>query len=327
MNRSTRSGASPFASLVQGCAGLAGLYAPVSDAAAAAALQQAWDLGVRAFDTAPHYGVGLAEERLGRFLVQQPRASYVVSTKVGRLLVDDASAPDGGEGFAGTPRRRRVRDYSADGVRRSIEDSLARTGLDRIDLVLIHDPEDHLDQALSDAAPALSALRSEGVIAAYGVGTNYADVADLFVTETDLDHVLIAGRYSLLDRQATGLVDHCAQLGVAVLAAGVVNSGLLVDPEPGANFDYEPAPAALVEAAQRMRDVCRTYGVELRAAALQFPDRHPAVAAVVMGGSDVASVRDCVEQRQVVIAEALWAELESLVPPDEAFPASHRRGA
>lgn len=316
---------SPFAPLVQGCAGLAGLYAPVSEATAATALQQAWDLGVRAFDAAPHYGVGLAEERLGRFLVEQPRESYVVSTKVGRLLVDDDDAPDAGEGFAGTPRRRRVRDYSADGIRRSIEDSLTRMGLDRLDLVLIHDPEDHLDQALSEAAPALSALRSEGVIGGYGVGTNYADVADVFVTETDIDHVLIAGRYTLLDRQAAGLVDHCAQAGVAVLAAGVVNSGLLVDPRPGANFNYEAAPDALVQAAQRMRDACQSYGVELRAAALQFPDRHPAVAAVVMGGSDAAAVRDCVEQRQVAIAEALWAELELLAPSEDAFPASNRR--
>jgi D-threo-aldose 1-dehydrogenase len=184
-----------------------------------------------------------------------------------------------------------------------------------VDLLLIHDPEDHMEAAIHEAAPALSRLRGEGVIGGYGVGTNYASVALRFVTETDLDHVLIAGRHTLLDRAADDdLLPACAARGVSVLAAGVLNSGLLAAPAPGGTFNYEPAPAALVAVAERMEQACHRYGVELRAAALQFPVRHPAVTATVIGAETAAKVADCLHQLAVSIPDALWDELDALVP-------------
>lgn len=307
--------ATRFSPVVLGGAGIGGLYDPIDDEAVHAALQAAWDAGVRAFDTAPHYGVGLSEERLGRFLAAQPRDEFVLSTKVGRLLVDDPEAPTEGEGFVQTPRRRRVRDYSADGVRRSLEESLQRLGLDRVDLVLIHDPEDFLDVAVQEAAPALSALRDEGVVGGYGVGTNFAEVALRLVQETDLDHVMIAGRYTLLNRAAADdLLPACAERAVQVLAAGVLNSGLLVDPgvaEP--YYDYQPAPPHIVAKARRLQETCTRYGVELRAAALQFPRRSLAVAAVVLGSRTAEAVADSMAQLDVEIPPTLWAELDEVV--------------
>jgi D-threo-aldose 1-dehydrogenase len=300
--------------VVQGGAAFGNLYRPVPDTDVREALERAWQRGIRTFDTAPHYGVGLAEERLGAFLAEQPRDDFRLSTKVGRLLVDDPGAPDGAEGFLGTPRRRRVRDYSAAGVRRSLEESLTRLGLDRIDIALIHDPEDHLDAAVQEAAPALSALRAEGLIGAYGVGTNFADVALRLVTETDLDTVMIAGRYTLINRTAEEqLLPACQERGVRVLTAGVLNSGLLADPRSAdAHYDYGPAPAELVDRAVRMEDSCRRHGLQLRAAALQFPLRHPAVASVVIGAGSAAEVDDSCDQLEAVVPDELWAELEEI---------------
>lgn len=308
-------------STVFGCAALGGLYRPISREEAHAALAAAWDLGVRRFDTAPHYGVGQSEEYLGEFLRGKPRDEFVLSTKVGRLLVDDPTAADGTDGFFGVPARSRVRDYSADGVRRSIDASLGRLGLDRVDVVLIHDPEDHMDQALAEAAPALAGLRDGGVISGFGVGTNFTDVAERVVRETAADTVMIAGRYSVLDRRAERtLLPACAERGVTVLAAGVLNSGLLVDPRPGAPFNYAPAPDWILEAAQRMATACRARGVTLRAAALQFPTRHPAVDAVVTGAGRPASVRDTDVQLRTTIPDDLWAELDALVPDLDRLP-------
>lgn len=304
----------PSGTVVQGGAAFGNLYRPTSSAQVRDALDAAWGIGVRAFDTAPHYGVGLSEERMGSFLATRPRSELTVSTKVGRLLVDDADAPTAGEGFAGTPQRRRVRDYSADGVRRSIEESLVRLGLDRVDLVLIHDPEDHLDAAVTEAAPALSALRAEGVIGGYGVGTNFTRVALRLVQETDLDTLMIAGRYTLVNSDAEGsLLPTCLERGINVLTAGVFNSGLLAD--PGAadpHYDYGPAPAELVATAERMEQACRDHGVALRAAALQFPLRHPAVTAVVLGAGTAAEVHDCHDQLSVRVPEELWGVLDRL---------------
>jgi D-threo-aldose 1-dehydrogenase len=301
-------------SVVQGGAAFGGLYRPVDDETVHEALQTAWDLGVRAFDTAPHYGVGVSEERLGRFLAERPREEFTLSTKVGRLLVDDPAAPTEDEGFAGTPRRRRVRDYSAAGVRRSLEESLTRLGLDRVDLALIHDPEDHLDTAVQEAGPALSALRDEGVIGGYGVGTNFSEVALRLVQQTDLDAVLIAGRYTLLDRRAEAqLLPACTERGVQVLTAGLLNSGLLADPDAAdPHFDYAAASPEIVTVAQELQRRCRRFGVELRAAALQFPLRHPAVAAVVTGAGTAAEVRDCHAQLEADIDAELWAELDEV---------------
>ena len=305
---------SRFAPLVQGGAAFGGLFHPVDPDQVQQALETAWELGLRAFDTAPHYGVGRSEELVGRFLRTKPRDEFVLSTKVGRLLVDDPDAPTEGEGYVATPHRRRVPDYTADGVRRSLDASLERLGLDRVDVALVHDPEDHLDTAVREAAPALAELRSQGVLGGFGVGTNFSATAERFVAETDLDHLLLAGRYTLLERgPAETLLPACAEHGVAVLAAGVFNSGLLVDPTAaGARYNYVEAPADIVARAQRMEAACTRAGVSLRAAAVQFPARHPAVTAVVLGAGSAAEVRDSWEQLQVPVPESLWGELADL---------------
>jgi D-threo-aldose 1-dehydrogenase len=300
---------------VMGCAALAGLYRAATDAQAEAALAAAWDGGVRAFDTAPHYGVGLSEQRLGAFITTKPRDQYVISTKVGRLLVEDPEAVDGTALFYGTPKRSRIQDYSAAGVRRSHADSLSRLGLDRIDLLLVHDPEDHMSAALGEAVPELARMRDAGTIGGFGVGTNFVDVALEFVQRAPIDHVMIAGRYSLLDRRAERtLLDECAGRDIAVLVAGVFNSGLLADPVRRSTFNYGPAPTALRRAALAMEAACERHGVTLRAAALQFPLRHPAVTAVVSGPGTAATVTDVLAQQAVSIPDELWAELDALVP-------------
>lgn len=306
----------PFRGLVLGGASYGGLYRPITEADAQAALAAAWDGGIRAFDTAPHYGAGLSEERLGRFLVGKPREQYVISTKAGRLLYDDPDAVDGTDCFFGSPKRSRRRDYSASGMRRSLEESLGRLGLDRVNLLLIHDPDDHMDQAVAEAAPELARMREEGLVDGIGVGVNHADLALRLLRETAIDHVMIAGRYTLLDRRGQQLLDECAARGVAVLVAGVFNSGLLADPRPRATFDYAEAPAILVERAVAMQRVCVEAGVSLRAAALQFPLRHPAVAAVVSGAGTVTSVTDTLAQAAASIPSELWDRLEPLAVPD-----------
>lgn len=302
-----------FGPTVFGGAAIGGLYRAVDEAQAQAALAAAWHHGWRAFDTAPHYGVGLSEERVGRFLAGRPRAEFVLSTKVGRLLVDDPAALDGTDSFYGTPRRRRTPDYSFDGALRSFEQSLARLGLDRVDLLLIHDPDDHVQQALNGAYPALERLRAEGTVGAIGVGVNDAQLAETFVRQTDIDVVMIAGRYSLLDRQAgDSLLPTCADRGVHVVAAGVFNSGLLADPQRQATFDYHAAPRELLDRALAMQAACRRHRVTLRAAALQFPLRHPGVGAVVTGPASADLVTDAAEQLAVAVPEELWAELDRL---------------
>jgi D-threo-aldose 1-dehydrogenase len=280
-------------SLVLGCAPLGGLFAPVRAEDAAATLDAAWDAGIRAFDTAPHYGVGLAEERLGAALRSWPRSEVVVSSKVGRLLVPTDEDVDGAEGFFATPRRRRVRDYSRDGVRRSVEQSCERLGVDHLDIALVHDPDDHFDVARDEAIPALAELRGEGIVKAVGVGMNQTAMLERFVAETDIDCVLVAGRYSLLDASAAAvLFPACTARGVAVLAAGVFNSGILADPRPGATFDYVPASEPLVERAIAIRAICERRGVAIAAAALHYVLAHPAVSAVVVGARSAAEVTE-----------------------------------
>lgn len=309
-----------FRDHVMGCAALAGLYRAATDAQAEAALAAAWDGGVRAFDTAPHYGVGLSEQRLGTFITTKPREQYVISTKVGRLLVEDPEAVDGTDLFYGTPKRSRIQDYSADGVHRSHTDSPLRLGVDRIDLLLVHDPEEHMSAALGEAAPELARMRDAGTISGFGVGTNFVDVALEFVHRAPIDHVMIAGRYSLLDRRAERtLLDACAGRGVAVLVAGVFNSGLLADPVRRTTFNYGPAPTPVLRAALAMQEACERHGVTLRAAALQFPLRHPAVTAVVSGPGTACTVTDVLAQQAVSIPDELWAELDALVPDQAAL--------
>ncbi|WP_311932231.1 aldo/keto reductase [Microbispora sp. H11081] len=291
-----------------GTAPLAGLFAPVSEEQAEQALAAAWQAGIRYFDTAPHYGTGLAEERLGRFLRGLPGGAArdaVVSTKIGRVLVPGQGEEDGFPGRSGLVR---VRDYSRDGVLRSLDDSLRRTGLDRFDLVLIHDPDDHWEQAAGQAYPALAELRDQGVIGAIGAGMNQAEMLTRFVRETDMDAVLVAGRYTLLDRSsAAELLPECARRGVAVIAGGVFNSGVLAG---GTTYDYASAPPEVLKRARELSRICAAYGVPLPAAALRFPHRHPAVSTVLVGARSAEEVREDVDLAATPIPDALWQELD-----------------
>ncbi len=294
-----------------GGAAIGNLFTEVDDQAAVAAIDAAWDGGIRTFDTAPHYGLGLSERRLGEALRQRPRQEYVISTKVGRLL-QPAQKPYGmdAEGFAVAATHTRTFDFSADGVLRSLEASLRRLGLDRIDVALIHDPDDHGDQALREAYPALERLRADGSVRAIGVGMNQAGMLTRFITDTDIDVVLIAGRLTLLDQSAADALLPAAQArGVAVIAAGVFNSGLLAEPVAGARFDYRVAPAALLARARELEAVCAQFGVPLRAAAARFPLRHPAVASVLIGARSAAEIADAIRLRAADIPSALWDAL------------------
>jgi D-threo-aldose 1-dehydrogenase len=279
--------------LVYGASPIGGLFASVSEHDAMATLEAAWAAGIRAFDTAPHYGAGLSEQRLGAFLRELPRSEFVVSTKVGRRLVPAHGDVEGVEGFYGTPQLSRVWDYSRDGVLASLDDSLGRLGLDRVDIALIHDPDEHAAAALDEAYPALAELRSAGVVGAIGVGMNQTAMLEWFVERADLDCVMVAGRYTLLDPSAAQtLFPLCLRRGVAVLAAGVFNSGVLVDPGPGATYDYRAADPGIVARARRIEAVCVRHGNSLGAAALQFALAHPAVTAAVVGARSPGEIAE-----------------------------------
>lgn len=297
-----------------GTAAIGGLYTEADPALAQATLDAAWRAGMRYFDTAPHYGAGIAETRLGEFLAGKPRDKVVVSTKVGRLLVPDADGTAPTEGFATAPLRR-VLDYSADGVRRSLSESLERTGLDRFDIVLIHDPDNHWDEAISGAYPALERLRSEGVIGAIGVGMNQSAMLTRFVEESDVDCVLMAGRYTLLDRTAeVDLLPACERRGVGIIAGGILNSGILADTSDGARFNYAPAPPDILESARELERLCHAHDVPLIAAALQFPRRNPLITTTLIGQRSPDEVRVNIEHLSTKIPDDLWRDLD-------AFPA------
>ena len=319
---SRRLGRSPVhvTELSFGGAAIGGLYTEVTEDDARAAVDAAWAGGIRTFDTAPHYGLGLSERRLGAALRHRPRDEYVISTKVGRLLEPAATGPDGSvgsdsEGFAIPARFVRRFDFSADGVRRSLEASLDRLGLDRVDLVLIHDPDDFGEQAFREAYPALERLRAEGTVRAIGAGMNQTAMLTRFVTDTDVDAVLVAGRYTLLDRSAgQDLLPAAQRRGVSVIAGGVFNSGVLAAPAAGATYDYQPAPGELIERAGRLARACERFGVPLRAAAARFPLTHPAVASVLIGVRSAAEVADALALRALDIPAGLW---DSLATSDE----------
>jgi D-threo-aldose 1-dehydrogenase len=306
-----------------GAAALGNLFEPMSDERADATVATAWAGGIRYFDTAPHYGLGLSERRLGRALAatRGARTDLIISTKVGRLI-EDGHPPrsDLDSLFAVTSSARRTWDFSADGVRRSLDDSLQRLGLDRVDIALVHDPDDHVDVAVDEAMPALCRLRDEGVVAAVGLGVNDADLAARFVTRSDLDVVLIAGRYTLLDqRAARTLLPACVAGGVAVIAAAPYNSGLLSSERPsaGGRFDYAAAPDAVVARATEIATVCGEHGIELPEAALRFPLQHPAVATVLVGCGTPDEVSENAARVAAAAAreshawDGLWADLRA----------------
>jgi D-threo-aldose 1-dehydrogenase len=292
-----------------GLAPIGGLYRPVGDDQARATVERAWQLGIRYFDVAPLYGNGLAERRAGAVLAGRPRGEFVLSTKVGRLL--RPGGPDAQDIWAEPAGVTPVFDFSGDGVRRSYAESLDRLRLDRADILHLHDPEGpHLAQASAEALPELVRLRAEGRIAAVSAGMNDPATLAALVRTGALDCVLMAGRFTLLDRSAAAeLLPLCADSGVTVIAAGVYNSGLLADPRPGARYDYAPADGGLLARAIALRSVCDRHGVPLRAAALQFPLTHPAVSCVLVGARSPAEVTDAVRMAAVPVPPALWHDL------------------
>ncbi|MFC4068270.1 aldo/keto reductase [Actinoplanes subglobosus] len=293
-----------------GMAPLGGLYSPVGEQAARATVEHAWRLGIRFFDTAPLYGYGLSERRAGPVLAERPRESFTLSTKVGRLLRPGGS--DAQDIWAEPTGVTPVFDFSAAGVRRSYAESLDRLGLERADVLHLHDPDEHFGAAVGEALPALVDLREQGRISAVSAGMNQAAMLADLVRTGGLDAVLMAGRFTLLDQSGAGeLLPLCADRGVAVIAAGVFNSGLLADPRPGATFDYAPADQHLVDRALAIRRVCRRHGVPLRAAAIQFPFTHPAVTAVLVGARSPDEVGDAVAMAGFAVPGALWADLRS----------------
>jgi D-threo-aldose 1-dehydrogenase len=291
---------------------LGGLYEPLDDATAAAALDAGWDGGIRYYDTSPHYGIGHSERRMGELLRDKPRDEFTLSTKVGRLLVPQDAAGRMDETFQVPATHRRVWDFTRDGVRRSLEDSLTRTGLDRIDVLYLHDAEQHFDDALRDGYPALAGLRSEGLVGAIGAGMYDVGQLATLVRETDVDVVMLAGGYTLLQQPALDdFLPVCTERGVSVVAAGVFNSGVLATPRPlaGAKFDYATASPQVLERANRIADVCEAHGVTVPQAAIAFPLLHPAVASVVLGMRSADEVSRNLAAFAVDVPDALWTDL------------------
>jgi len=301
-----------------GTAPLAGLFEAVPENQALAVIERSWEAGIRFYDTAPLYGHGLAEIRVGKALRRKPREELTLASKVGRLLRAGAP-PEPGQAFVGTPPVNPMFDFSYDGAMRSVDESLERLQLGRIDILHIHDPDDHYDEALNGAYRALDRLRSDGVIGAVSAGMNQAEMLTRFAREAKFDCFLLAGRYTLLEQGALKeLLPVCLDKGVAVIAGGVYNSGVLADPKPGAHYNYQAAPPELIERAQRIGAVCGRHGVPIKAAAIQFPLGHPAVACVVVGCRSVAQLDESIAMFELAIPPAMWQELkhEGLLAPE-----------
>ena len=283
----------------------------MTDDQAHGAIEAAWDAGIRYFDTAPLYGFGLSEQRLGVVLRHKPREEFVISTKVGRLL-RAGGPPEPGQSWRGTPQLNPVFDFSYDATMRSVEESLDRLGLDRVDILLIHDPDHHHDDAIQGAYRALDRLRGEGTVRAIGAGMNQAEMLAQLAREADFDCFLLAGRYTLLDRTgARELLPLCQDRGIAVITGGVFNSGILAETGAELHFNYEQAPAEVVAHAQRVKATCARHGVDVKAAALQFPLRHPAVKTVVTGCRSAAEVRENVRLFREPVPSELWPDLDA----------------
>ena len=298
-----------------GCAQLGNLYRAVHDTEAAATVDAAYEVGIRYFDTAPNYGLGLSERRLGAALAGYPRDKLVVSTKVGRRL-DPLPEPYGrdDDGFDVPATHRRLWDFSRDGVLRSLDESLDRLGLDRVDIVFLHDPDDHWNDALNEAYPTLEELRSQGVVSSIGAGMNQAGMLADFVRNTDMDVLMLAGRYTLLEQEPLDdLLPLCVERRVKIVAAGVFNSGVLAhdDPPDDAKYNYGEASTAVVDRARRIGDVCRRHDVSLPAAAMAFPLAHPAVASVCVGARSPEQIERNADLLRRPIPAELWRNLKS----------------
>jgi D-threo-aldose 1-dehydrogenase len=315
-----------------GGAPLGNLYQAVSESEAGRVVEVAWQGGIRYFDTAPLYGSGLSERRMGRALAALPRQTYVLSSKVGWLIESDAAVRQDGL-YVDLDGGRRRCDYSYDGTLRSLEASLQRLGLDRVDIVYIHDLDtachgDALDaryaEAMDGAYRALAGLRDQGVIGAIGLGVNEWQVCVRALGDADLDCFLLAGRYSLLDQSAlTSFLPACVKRSVGVVIGGAFNSGILATGAvTGARYDYAPAPAEILQRTGRLEAVCRRHGVPLAAAALQFPSFHSAVVSVLPGARNMAEMTDNLVLFGRAIPPALWSELkaEGLLPAEAPVP-------
>ncbi|MFG3367736.1 aldo/keto reductase [Streptomyces sp. NPDC048156] len=311
-----------------GTASLGNFLGAVTDQQAVDTIRRAHARGIRYVDTAPLYGHGLAETRTGAAVRDMPREDLVVSSKAGRLLRADAPRDetqhlDGEPFYTDVPDSGPVWDFSYEGVRTSLAESLDRLGLDRIDILHLHDPDDHYEQAASTAYAALRDLRAEGAVKAIGAGMNRTPVLTRLVENCDLDLVLLAGRYTLLDQSSMAdLLPACRAHGTTVVVGGVFNSGILLDPSPGARYDYAPADAAIVAKARRIQEVCDRHDVPLAAAALQFPLAHPQIASVLIGARSVPELDMDLDLLDVVIPDALWHDLRAsgLLPDDVPVP-------
>jgi D-threo-aldose 1-dehydrogenase len=317
-----------FPEIGLGTAALGNFQQAITDDDAIAVVDRALAGGVRYLDTAPLYGHGLAERRVGAAISNVPRDDLIVSTKVGRLLRDDAPRDetqyhDGVPFYLDVPSAGPVWDFSYDGIRRSVEESLERTGLDRFDILLLHDPDNHLAEAASTGYAALRDLRAAGMVRAIGAGMNNSAPLTQLVRECDLDLVLLAGRYTLLDQSAlSDLLPACAERSTSVVIGGVFNSGVLVDPAPGASFDYIPAADGVVTKALAIQEVCKRYDVPLAAAALRFPLAHPQVRTVLVGPRTVDELELDLGLFETEIPVALWADLRraGLIEADVPTP-------
>jgi len=307
-----------------GAANLGNLFRPISDDDAWAILDAAWESGIRYFDTAPHYGLGLSERRLGAFLQTKPRDEFVVSTKAGRLLrpnPDDDGGLDLDNSFHVRTDVRREPGYTADAVRVSLHDSLERMGLDRIDLLYLHDPEYYsIDVAVNESVPGLVALRDEGLVDAVGIGSMDSSALLATVDTGALDAAMVAGRYTLLEQPAaTDVLPACHRTDTGIVAASVFNSGLLAKADPDratSRYEYGPVPDHIWDRLQRILAVCRSHDVPLPVAAVQFPFQDAATRNVVVGSSRPEQLRQNAELMNAAVPDGLWSDLraEGLIP-------------
>ena len=290
-----------------------GLFASVSESAVADVISTSMELGLNYFDTAPHYGMGSAEVRLGRNINHLPRSSFVVSTKVGRLIVPSEKADDPGWENS-TAAVERIFDFSAAGIERSLLESLERLKMESVEMIFIHDPDGAADQAISEAYPVLERLRAEGIVKTIGIGITSNEIPTRFINETDIDVVLIALKYTLLDQSAaTELLPTALKKGVSVIAGGVFNSGILTNPKAGATFNYEPASPEVLARAQKIEKFFLNRGVSLAQAALQFPMQHPAISAILVGCRSADEVTTNVALYNKEIDSHIWSEFDTFL--------------
>ena len=290
-----------------------GLFASVSESAVADVISTSMEMGLNYFDTAPHYGMGSAEVRLGRNINHLPRSSFVVSTKVGRLIVPSEKADDPGWENS-TAAVERIFDFSAAGIERSLLESLERLKMESVEMVFIHDPDGAADQAISEAYPVLERLRAEGIVKTIGIGITSNEIPTRFINETDIDVVLIALKYTLLDQSAaTELLPTALKKGVSVIAGGVFNSGILTNPKAGATFNYEPASPEVLARAQKIEKFFVDRGVSLAQAALQFPMQHPAISAILVGCRSADEVTTNVALYNKEIDSQIWSEFDTFL--------------